>query len=172
MRRASRGFKGASRGLQGASSGLEKGFKGASRGLEKGCKGASRGLQAGLKGGSSPSHLRPRPPGEGPFKPPLKGTFEGGGSDPAPTLDTHGLNTLIRASCILLKAGGDLACQLAGNQAMSPDARLTTVRPATTWCWAVGLTMTLRGPLEARSSLGPTSSLAGPSSSDRIGRTQ
>ena len=47
-------------------------------------KGASRGLEKGFMGASSPSHLR-APPGEGPFKPPLKGTFEGGGSDPAPT---------------------------------------------------------------------------------------
>ena len=39
---------------------------------------ASRGLQALL------TFVPPPPPGEGPFKPPLKGTFEGGGSDPAP----------------------------------------------------------------------------------------
>ena len=51
----------------------------ASRGLEKGFKGASRGLQALLT-------FVP-PPGEGPFKPPLKGTFEGGGSDPAPRFE-------------------------------------------------------------------------------------
>ena len=31
----------------------------------------------------------PPPPGKGPFKPPLKGTFEGGGSDPAPVLSSH-----------------------------------------------------------------------------------
>ena len=75
------GFKGAWEGLEGgfkgAWRGLEKGFKGASRGLEKGFKGASRGLQALL------TFVPPPPPGEGPFKPPLKGTFEGGGSEPA-----------------------------------------------------------------------------------------
>ena len=49
-------------------------MKGASRGLEGGLRRASRGLQA---------LLTFVPPGEGPFKPPLKGTFEGGGSDPA-----------------------------------------------------------------------------------------
>ena len=74
-------MKGASRGLEGglrrASRGLQGGLRRASRGLEKGFKGASRGLQALLT-------FVPPPPGEGPFKPPLKGTFEGGGSDPAP----------------------------------------------------------------------------------------
>ena len=73
-------MKGASRGLEGglrrASRGLQGGLRRASRGLEKGFKGASRGLQAILT-------FVP-PPGKGPFKPPLKGTFEGGGSDPAP----------------------------------------------------------------------------------------
>jgi len=76
-----------------ASRGLEKGFKGASRGLEKGLKvaclkGASRGLEKGFKGASRGLQALltfvPPPPGKGPFKPPLKGTFEGGGSDPAP----------------------------------------------------------------------------------------
>ena len=79
-------------GFKGASRGLEKGFKGASRGLEKGFKGAWEGLQGGLRrasrglqGGFKPfSPSCPPPPGKGPFKPPLKGTFEGGGSDPAP----------------------------------------------------------------------------------------
>ena len=84
LRRAWRGLQGEG-GFKGAWRGLEKGFKGASRGLEKGFKGAWEGLQGGFKGASSPSHLR-APPGEGPFKPPLKGTFEGGGSDPAPFL--------------------------------------------------------------------------------------
>ena len=77
-------MKGASRGLEGglrrASRGLQGGLRRASRGLEKGFKGASRGLQALLT-------FVP-PPGEGPFKPPLKGTFEGGGSDPAPSAET------------------------------------------------------------------------------------
>ena len=76
-------MKGASRGLEGglrrASRGLQGGLRRASRGLEKGFKGASRGLQALLT-------FVPPPPGKGPFKPPLKGTFEGGGSDPAPPL--------------------------------------------------------------------------------------
>ena len=62
--------------MKGASRGLEGGLRRASRGLEKGFKGASRGLQALL------TFVPPRR--EGPFKPPLKGTFEGGGSDPAP----------------------------------------------------------------------------------------
>jgi len=59
-----------------ASRGLEKGFKGASRGLEKGFK----GLQGGFKGASRglQAFLTFVPPS------PLKGTFEGGGSDPAP----------------------------------------------------------------------------------------
>ena len=82
-------MKGASRGLEGglrrASRGLQGGLRRASRGLEKGFKGASRGLQALLTFVPLP------PPAEGPFKPPLKGTFEGGGSDPAPpeTSRTH-----------------------------------------------------------------------------------
>ena len=75
-------MKGASRGLEGglrrASRGLQGGLRRASRGLEKGFKVASRGLQALL------TFVPPPPPGERPFKPPLKGTFEGGGSDPAP----------------------------------------------------------------------------------------
>ena len=85
------GFKGAWEGLEGgfkvkgASRGLEEGLRRASRGLQGGLRRASRGLEKGFKGASSPSHLR-APPGEGPFKPPLKGTFEGGGSDPAPFL--------------------------------------------------------------------------------------
>ena len=57
-----------------ASRGLEGGLRRASRGLQGGLRRASRGLQGGFKGASSPSHLRARP-GEGPFKPPLKGTF-------------------------------------------------------------------------------------------------
>ena len=73
--------------MKGASRGLEGGLRRASRGLQGGLRRASRGLEKGFKGGfkgaSSPSHLR-APPGKGPFKPPLKGTFEGGGSDPAP----------------------------------------------------------------------------------------
>ena len=64
--------------MKGASRGLQGGLRRASRGLEKGFKGASRGLQALL------TFVPPPPPGKGPFKPPLKGTFEGGGSDPAP----------------------------------------------------------------------------------------
>ena len=75
-------MKGASRGLEGglrrASRGLQGGLRRASRGLEKGFKGASRGLQALL------TFVPPPLPGKGPFKLPLKGTFEGGGSDPAP----------------------------------------------------------------------------------------
>ena len=81
MRRASRRLQGGLRGLQG--------------GLEKGSKGASRGLQALF------TFVSASVPGEGLFKPmlgpslraisattegkehPLKGTFEGGGSDPA-----------------------------------------------------------------------------------------
>ena len=55
-------------------------MKGASRGLENGFKGASRRLQGGFK----PFSPSCPPPGKGPFKPALKGTFEGGGSDPAP----------------------------------------------------------------------------------------
>ena len=103
------GFKGAWEGLEGglrrasgarlkgASRGLEKGFKGAWRGLEKGLKGASRGLEKGFKGAWEGLHggFKPFSPscplsGEGPFKPPLKGTFEGGGSDPAPLLNLQG----------------------------------------------------------------------------------
>ena len=72
--------------MKGASRGLEGGLRRASRGLQGGLRRASRGLEKGFKGGGfkpfSPSC--PPPPGEGPFKPPLKGTFEGGGSDPAP----------------------------------------------------------------------------------------
>ena len=105
LRRASRGLQGASEGLQGGFKGAwgEGGFKRAWEGLQGGFKGAWEGLQGGLrrawrapsnlekgfegfKEPSSPSHLRPRPPsppGEGPFKPPLKGTFEGGVSDRA-----------------------------------------------------------------------------------------
>ena len=81
MRRASRRLQGGLRGHQG--------------GLEKGSKGASRGLQALF------TFVSASVPGEGLFKPmlgpslraisattegkehPLKGTFEGGGSDPA-----------------------------------------------------------------------------------------
>ena len=77
-------MKGASRGLEGglkrASRGLQGGLRRASRGLEKrfkgGFKGASRGLQAILT-------FVP-PPGGGTLQAPFKGTFEGGGSDPAP----------------------------------------------------------------------------------------
>ena len=56
-------------------------MKGASRGLEGGLRRASRGLQRGFKP-FSPSC--PPPAGRDPSSPPLKGTFEGGGSDPAP----------------------------------------------------------------------------------------
>ena len=88
----------------------------------------------------------------------------------AHTLDTHGLNTLIRASCVLLKAGDDLArpaCRKPGNERRCPRDYGEAV---TTRCWAAGLTTDrVQG---ARSLLGPTSSLAAPSSSDRIGRTQ
>ena len=70
--------------MKGASRGLEGGLRRASRGLQGGLRRASRGLEKGFKGASSPSHLRAPAPGKGPFKPPLKGTFEGGGSDPAP----------------------------------------------------------------------------------------
>ena len=92
-----KGFKGASRGLEveggfkvkGASRGLEGGLRRASRGLQGGLRRASRGLEKGFKGASSPSDLR-APPGKGPFKPPLKGTFEGGGSDPAPCFLAYG----------------------------------------------------------------------------------
>ena len=91
LRRASRGLRRAWRGgfkVKGASRGLEKGFKGASRGLQGGLGLRGwRGLEKGFKGASSPSHLRAPPPGR-PFKPPLKGIFEGGGLDPAPFVDT------------------------------------------------------------------------------------
>ena len=71
--------------MKGASRGLEGGLRRVSRGLQGGLRRASRGFEKGFKGASSPSHLRPRPfPRKEPFKPPLKGTFEGGGSDPAP----------------------------------------------------------------------------------------
>ena len=70
--------------MKGASRGLEGGLRRASRGLQGGLRRASRGLQGGFK----PFSPSCPPPGEGPFKPPLKGTFEGGGSDPAPSAET------------------------------------------------------------------------------------
>ena len=69
--------------MKGASRGLEGGLR---RGLQGGLRTASRGLEKGFKGASSPSHLRAFPlrARRDPSSPPLKGTFEGGGSDPAP----------------------------------------------------------------------------------------
>jgi hypothetical protein len=60
-----------------------KGFKGASRGLEKDFQGLEKGFKS-----FSPSS--PVSSGKGHFKLPLKGTFEGGGSDPAPLSGSRG----------------------------------------------------------------------------------
>ena len=64
---------------------MKGGLRRASRGLQGGLRRASRGLEKGFKRGFKPfSPSCPPLPWGGPFKPPLKGTFEGGGSDPAP----------------------------------------------------------------------------------------
>ena len=88
-----KGFKGASRGLEKASRGLDgEGFEGGLKGAWEGLQEGSEGLQRASRGfisawrGLQALLIFVLPPGEGPFKFALKGTFEGGGSDSAPAM--------------------------------------------------------------------------------------
>ena len=90
-----------------------KGFKGASRGLEKDFQGLEKGFKS-----FSPSS--PVSSGKGHFKLPLKGTFEGGGSDPAQLRDFEPVCVLHGGSAVLSLTHGP-----AGNRTTTSSLSAT-----------------------------------------------